>query len=52
MSYVYDRNDAFVGKEAENIYMNYYLWLNNRMQYFERTYKKNARCFFGYRRNF
>ena len=40
MSYVYDRNDAFVGKEAENIYMDYYLWLNNRMQYFERTYKK------------
>ena len=40
MSYVYDRNDAFVGKEAENIYMDYYLWLNNRMQYFERTYKR------------
>ena len=40
MSYVYDRNDAFVGKEAENIYMDYYLWLNNRMQFFERTYKR------------
>ena len=40
MSYVYDRNDAFVGQEAENIFMEYYLWLNNRMQFFERTYKR------------
>ena len=40
MSYYYDRNDAFVGKEADDIYMDYYLWLNNRIQFFERTFKK------------
>ena len=40
ISYVYDRNDAFVGQEAENVFMGYYLWLNNRMQFFERTYKR------------
>lgn len=40
MTYVYDRNDAFVGKEAEDICMDYYLWLNNRVQFFERTYKR------------
>ena len=39
-SYVYERNDAFVGKEAHNIYKDYYLWMNNRMQLFERTYKR------------
>ena len=41
ISYVFDRNDVFTNPQNGNgIYMNYYLWLNNRMQHYERFYKK------------
>ena len=39
--YVYDGNSVFTNLQNGNgIYMNYYLWLNNRMQHYERRYKK------------
>ena len=41
ISYVYDRDDVFTYTYDKNeIYMSYYLWLNNKMCYFERIYKK------------
>ena len=38
-SYYFDRNDAFVNLIQDNIYMVYYLWLKNRVNYYERIYK-------------
>ena len=41
LSYVFDRNDVFTNSQNMNgIYISYYLWLNNRMQHYERFYKK------------
>ena len=39
--YNYDRNDVMTYSTGiDNIYMAYYLWLSNRMFFYERTYKK------------
>ena len=39
-SYYYDRNDVFIKLvKDDNIYMVYYLWLKNSMNYYERIYK-------------
>ena len=41
MSYTFERNDVFTNNEPNsNIYCIYNLWLKNRMQCFERVYKK------------
>ena len=41
MSYTFERNDVFTYNEPDsNIYCIYNLWLKNRMQCFERIYKK------------
>ena len=41
MTYTFERNDAFTyHKKDTNIYCIYNLWLKNRMQCFDRTYKK------------
>ena len=40
-TYVMDRNDAFTYKnENHELYMVYYFWLKNRMNYYERNYKR------------
>ena len=39
LGYIYDRNDVFTYLSNGNIYMIYALWMNNRMNYNERTYK-------------
>ena len=38
--YFYDRNDVFTYLRKGDIHMIYSLWMNNRMNYNERTYKK------------
>jgi len=40
MSYSYERNDVFIKQVKGKIYMQYSLWLNNRVNYHERIYKK------------
>ena len=43
LSFVYDRNDAFVyqsDSNSKNIYIIYYLWLKNRMLDYERIYRR------------
>ena len=40
ISYTYERNDVFIKLIKDNIYLKYSLWLNNRVNYFERIYKK------------
>ena len=41
LSYVYDSNSVFTNLQNGNgIYINYYLWLNNRIKHYERRYKK------------
>ena len=41
LSYSYQRNDVFTHSiNGSDIYMIYYFWLNNRMHYYERAYKK------------
>ena len=41
LTYVYERNDVFIkNRNNKNIYMAYSLWMNNRMNYYERTYKR------------
>ena len=40
LSYAYTRNDAFIKFNKGKIYMAYSLWLNNRVNYYERIYKK------------
>ena len=42
LSYAYNRNDAFVKLKKGNIYMGYSLWLNNRVNFYERIYKTMA----------
>jgi len=42
LSYAYTRNDAFVKFNKGKIYMAYSLWLNNRVNFYERIYKKMA----------
>ena len=40
-SYSYDRNDAFTyDMRREEVYMGYYLWLNNKLAYSERIYQR------------
>ena len=40
-AYVLDRNDVFTYPNEENeLYMVYYFWLKNRMNYYERNYKR------------
>ena len=38
--YEYERNDVFTHQSKGEIYMGYSLWMNNRMKYYERTYKR------------
>ena len=41
LSYIYDRNDVLTHPiNNSEIYMVYYFWLNNRMNFYERVYKK------------
>ena len=42
ISYIYERNDVFTynDNKDENIYCVYYFWLNNRMNHYERFYKR------------
>ena len=41
MSIVYERNDVFIyANDGNDIYTVYRFWLNNREQYYERSYKK------------
>ena len=41
LSYIYDRNDAIQNPIGiKKIYMVYRLWMNNKMQHYERFYKK------------
>ena len=37
-SYIYDRNEIYMYKNNNKIYMGYYLWLNNRIYYYNREY--------------
>ena len=37
-SYMYDRNDVFVYQRECDVYMGYSFFLNNRINYYERTY--------------
>ena len=39
-SYTYDRNDFLYYPNNKKIYMIYSFWLNNRMHYYERIYKR------------
>ena len=40
-AYCYDRNDVFTSDNNGNdVYTVYYLWLNNRQNYYERSYKR------------
>ena len=44
--YIYDRNDAFsYNRPGTNIYSIYNIWLKNRMQCYDRTYKKYKMLF-------
>ena len=42
ISYTFERNDAFnyIKRSNDALYMDYYLWLNNRQFYYERIYKR------------
>ena len=41
LSYMYERNDVMIKlNKNNNIFMGYSLWMNNRMNYFERTYRR------------
>lgn len=42
LSYLFDLNEkvTFEGKEDTGIYVAYYFWMQRRMQYYERIYKK------------
>ena len=40
LSHSFDRNDAFIYNNDDTIYSVYYFWLKNRMNYYERTYKR------------
>ena len=43
-SYSYDRNDVFTYIRTSDIYAGYTLYLNNRLNFYERTYKKIQDC--------
>ena len=41
LTYTYERNDAFVEDvNGTDVYTAYYLWLNNRRNYYKRNYKR------------
>ena len=40
LSYSYERNDVFTYNDNNKTYTVYYLWLNNRINYYERNYKR------------
>ena len=42
LTYVYERNDVFIKNtnKNKNIFMGYTLWMNNRMNYYERMYRR------------
>ena len=40
LSYSYERNDVVTSYDNNKIYTVYYLWLNNRINYYERNYKR------------
>ena len=40
ISYLYERNDVFTHLNKGNIYMEYYFWMNNKLNYYERIYCK------------
>jgi len=40
ISYFYERNDVFIKLIKDNIYVQYSLWLKNRVNFYERIYKK------------
>ena len=39
-SYSFERNDVFTYNDDNKTYSVYYLWLNNRINYYERNYKR------------
>ena len=46
LSYVYERNDVIVySNDNHDIFTVYYIWLKNRMNYYERTYKRIQEVF-------
>ena len=40
ISYSYERNNAYSYNDDNKTYTVYYFWLNNRMNYYERSYKR------------
>ena len=40
ISYSYERNDVFTYNDDNKTYTVYYFWLNNRVNYYERTYRR------------
>ena len=40
ISYSYERNNAYSYNDDNKAYTVYYFWLNNRMNYYERSYKR------------
>ena len=38
-TYTYERNDVLISLNTQDIYMSYTLCMNNRLNYYERTYK-------------
>ena len=40
LSYVYERNEVYTYQKKGKIQASYNLWLNNRMHYYERTYRR------------
>ena len=40
LSYSYERNDIAFNNDNNQLFTVYYLWLNNRINYYERNYKK------------
>ena len=39
-SYSYEKNDVYTYENNDDIYTGYYLWLNNKQNYYERIYKR------------
>jgi len=39
-TYIYEKNDIYTFENKDDIYTGYYLWLNNRQNYYERIYKR------------
>ena len=40
ISYTFERNDVLTNNDNNKTYTIYYLWLNNRINYYERNYKR------------